>query len=233
MVTLPQLLAKLPLACCWLCAEPLLAHERLGFCRTCYSDLPRLPPSCVHWRAPAQAQALGRHWFAALAWQADSRQLVQDFKFRRRPDLVHWLAPILAAQLQACYRQQGAEWPDLVVAMPMSRSRWRQRGYNQAALLAQEVAELLQVPFAAGMLRRLHDEAKQHQLGRQARWQNMVESLHCTRSVEGLSVAVVDDVITTGASMTAATAALLRRGATVVDAWALCFNEPHAPGQVE
>lgn len=57
----------------------------------------------------------------------------------------------------------------------------------------------------------------------------MTHSMHCTRSMTGLTVAVVDDVLTTGASMSAAADALLRRGAKAVDAWAFAYVEPHQP----
>lgn len=232
MVTFPSFFAKLPVGCCWLCLAPLCAFERNGFCRACFVDLPRLPPSCLRWRAQESAQGYGRHWFAALSWQAQSRQLVQHFKFRRSPELVRWLAPLMSAHLLACYRQQSVAWPDIIVAMPMTRKRWRKRGYNQAGLLAREVAKHLQIPYSVGLLRRLRDEEEQHKLGRNQRWQSMQNALHCTRDVNGLTVAVVDDVLTTGASVTAAAAALQRRGAKAVDAWTLCYSEPHAPGEL-
>ncbi|CAB0150661.1 Orotate phosphoribosyltransferase [Pseudidiomarina piscicola] len=232
MVPLQTLLAKLPAGCCWLCKQGLLSCEQQGLCRSCFADLPRLPPNSLRWRGPPQADGYGRYWFAALAWQCDSQRLVRDFKFRRCPELASVLAPLLAAHVYACYQQHRQCWPDLIVAMPMSRVRWRKRGYNQAALLATELAQLLQLPFAAGLLRRLNDEGQQHQLSRTQRWQAMAHALHCTRSVKGLTIAVVDDVLTTGASVTAAAAALQRRGAKAVDVWALCYTEPHRAGQL-
>lgn len=232
MVTFPAVFAKLQAGCCWLCLMPLRPTEQNGFCRACFADLPRLPPLSVHWRAHRRAQAYGRHWFAALAWQPASRHLVQRFKFQRSPELVRWLAPLMTAHLLACYAKYQLPWPDLIVAMPMTRQRWRRRGYNQAGLLAQAIGEQLQLPYSAGLLRRLRDEAKQHRLGREQRWSSMQNAMHCTRDVSGLTVAVVDDVLTSGASVTAAAAALQRRGAKAVDAWTLCYTEPHAPGRL-
>ncbi|MDN7126175.1 ComF family protein [Pseudidiomarina sp. 1ASP75-14] len=230
MVPLQSLLAKLPGGCCWLCLQSLHRDESYGFCRACYHDLPRLPPNSLRWRGPPEATGYGRHWFAALAWQAESQQLVKRYKFQRCPELVNSLAPLLAAHVYACYRGQPESWPDLIVAMPMTGKRWRKRGFNQAALLAREVGALVQLPFATGLLRRLHDEGQQHRLNRQQRWQAMAKAMHCTRSLKGLTVALVDDVVTTGASVTAAAAALQRRGAKAVDVWALCYTEPHRAG---
>ncbi|WP_258807555.1 ComF family protein [Pseudidiomarina sp. CB1] len=232
MVTFRNLFAKLPVGGCWLCLMPLKATEHHGFCRACFTDLPRLPPACLHWRGDRRAQSYGRHWFAALAWQAESKRLVQQFKFQRAPELVRWLAPLMSAHLIACYQKYQLPWPDLVVAMPMTRKRWQHRGYNQAGLLARAIGTQLQIPYGVGLLRRLRDEAKQHKLSRQQRWQSMQNAMHCTRDVSGLTVAVVDDVLTSGASVTAAAAALQRRGAKTVDAWTLCYTEPHAAGRL-
>lgn len=230
MVALIDWLAKLPVGCCWVCQQRLAIGEHGGFCQPCLRDLPRLPPSCLRWRCQQADLAVGRHWFAALSWQPEVAALVHRFKFHGASELAPILAPLLAAQIQHCYRQRPQQWPDLLVAMPISHSRWFKRGYNQAALLARQLQPLLQLPFAPGLLRRLPQQAKQqHRSAASERWHNMANSMHCTRAVDGLTIALVDDVLTTGASVSAAAEALLRRGAKAVDAWTLAYSEPHQP----
>jgi len=215
---------------CWLCDQSLRVAEITGFCQVCLRDLPRLPPSCLRWRCQVPERAQGRHWFAAFSWQADIQHLIHRFKFQRSPELAKILAPFLAAQVQHCYRDRPQAWPDMIVAMPMTYKRWCQRGYNQAGLLASELALHVQLPMASGLLRRIRDDAgSQHQARASQRWQNMHRSMHCTRDVKGLKLAVIDDVLTTGASVSAAVDALMRRGAVAVDAWTLAFAEPHQP----
>jgi len=230
MVALKDWFAKLPIGCCWLCQQSLMVGEHGGFCQPCWRDLPRLPPSCLRWRCQQPDRAMGRHWFAALSWQPEVAQLVHQFKFHGATELAALLAPLLAAQLQHCYRLRSHQWPDLLVAMPITRKRWFTRGYNQAALLAQQLQPLVQIPFAPGLLRRLPQLGQQqHRSAAGERWLNMAHSMHCTRSVDGLTIALVDDVLTTGASVSAAADALMRRGAKAVDAWTLAFTEPHQP----
>lgn len=230
MLAVWKTLAKLPWGYCWICRQPMAVGDHGGFCSVCLRDLPRLPPGCLRWRCLRPELALGRHWFAALSWQPEVQQLVHRFKFRSSPELARLLAPLLAAQVRHCYRDRAAAWPDLIVAMPLTYKRWCERGYNQAGLLGQELQPLLQIPFAPGLLRRLYDDkTAQHQSSVTERWTNMLSSMHCTRDVTGLTVAVVDDVLTTGASVSAAAQALLKRGAKAVDAWTLAYTEPHQP----
>lgn len=218
---------------CWLCDQSLRVAEVTGFCQVCLRDLPRLPPSCLRWRCQTPERAAGRHWFAAFSWQHDIQHLVHRFKFQRCPELANVLAPFLAAQVRHCYRDRPEAWPDMLVAMPMTYKRWCQRGYNQAGLLTHAVAPVVQLPVATGLLRRLRDDqANQHRSGAAQRWQNMHHSMHCTRDVSGLKLAVIDDVLTTGASISAAADALMRRGALAVDAWTLAYAEPHQPRDV-
>ncbi len=215
---------------CWLCDQSLTWGEGNGFCRPCLHDLPRLPPSCLRWRCLHPERSRGRYWFSALRWQADVQHLIHRFKFHRTPELASVLAPILAAQIHHCYQSRKLSWPDIIVAMPITYKRWVKRGYNQAGLLTLELEQLLQLPMAAGLLRQLRQSTQaQHQRDVVQRWQNMEGGIHCTREVTGLRVAIVDDVLTTGASVSAAAEALLRRGAKTVDAWTLAFAEPHQP----
>jgi len=213
---------------CWLCNQSLTGRTGGGLCLVCLYDLPRLPPSCLKWRCQQPERAQGRYWYAAMSWQADTRSLVHRFKFRSCPELAHVLAPLMVAQVLHCYQDKPR--PDAIMAMPMSYSRWVKRGYNQAGLLARAVAEQLQLPIISGGLRRLYDTGtQQHHSSASQRWDSMQRSLDCTGNMAGLTIAVVDDVLTTGASISAAAAAIEQRGAKAVDAWTFAFAEPHPP----
>jgi ComF family protein len=148
-------------------------------------------------------------------------RLVADFKFHGRAEL----AGVLAEQMTAAVRAADAPPPDFVVAVPMSAPRLAQRGYNQAWELARRVAAALALPASATLLVRPVDSAHQIELGRAERQRNlrnafMVDPLQ-RATVQGRHLALVDDVMTTGATAHAAALALLRAGAAAVDVWVL------------
>ena len=149
--------------------------------------------------------------------------LIGDFKFRGRVDL----APALAALLA----QVATSQPDLVLPVPLSPRRLAERGYNQAWELARRVARRRRLPADAHLLTRPVDGAHQADLSRAARLANLraafVVDSRRRSLLQGRHVALVDDVLTTGATAGEAAAALLRAGAASVDVWVLARTPEH------
>ncbi len=154
-------------------------------------------------------------------------RLVADFKFHGRAEL----AGVLAAQVTAAVRADGAALPDTVVPVALSARRLAERGYNQAWELARRVAGALGVPASATLLLRPVDAAHQIELGRAERQRNLRSAFMVNpqqrAAVQGRRVALVDDVMTTGATAHAAAEALLRAGAAAVDVWVLARTPDH------
>ena len=146
-------------------------------------------------------------------------RLVADFKFHGRAER----ANLLAERLVWAVRQSHAPLPDTVAAVPMSAARLSQRGYNQAWELARRVAAALALPASATLLVRPVDAAHQIELGRAERQHNLRNAFMVDpaqrSALRGRRLAVVDDVMTTGATAHAAAEALLRAGAAAVDVW--------------
>jgi len=111
----------------------------------------------------------------------------------------------------------------LLIPMPLSTARLRERGYNQAWELARRLGPQLGIEAHPGLLQRWRDTPHQVGLSRQAREANLrdalwVDPLH-TQRIRGRQVALIDDVMTTGASADAAAHALRQAGATQVQVW--------------
>ncbi len=107
------------------------------------------------------------------------------------------------------------------MAVPLHPSRERARGYNQSALLGAELASILRVRYSPGCLARIRPTAPQVGLSGPARRENVRDAFRCDDpgAVDGLSVWLVDDVVTTGATVTEAASVLRRAGARQV--WAV------------
>jgi ComF family protein len=154
-------------------------------------------------------------------------RLLADFKFHGRVEL----AGGLAERITAAVRRADPARPDAVTAVPMSATRLSQRGYNQAWELARRVAASLSLPAASSLLLRPLDAAHQIELGRAERQRNLRNAFMVAplkrSAVQGRRIAVVDDVMTTGATAQAAAEALLRAGAAAVDVWVLARTPEH------
>lgn len=184
-------------------------------CRACRVAIPRLAVAlCSRCLGDGrEAAGCGRHrgydvWSAWLYAPAAER-VVHALKYRERIDLARWLGREMARSLPPGYR------PDLVVEVPLHPARRRERGYNQAALLADEVAGRLGSPRVSGLLARRKPTPPQVGLGPRERRLNLADAFEVTRpaAVVGRTILIVDDVVTTGATLAACTARLRAAGA--------------------
>lgn len=148
-------------------------------------------------------------------------RLIADFKFNARVEL----AASLALRLVHAIRQRGGEMPALVLPVPLAPGRLAERGYNQAWELARRVAPALSCRSDARLLERPVEGAHQAQLTLAQRRVNLRAAFTVNPSRRALlqqrHVALVDDVMTSGATLLEAALALRRAGAARVDAWVL------------
>lgn len=138
---------------------------------------------------------------------------IRRFKYGDRPDLARPLGELLLTAAR-----DAAMHADLVVPVPLHPRRLAERGYNQAALLAAQVTGGLAAPHAARALCRLRPTAQQAHLPRDLRLQNVAGAFRVREPerVQGRSIALVDDVATTGSTLAACQAALMEAGAASV-----------------
>jgi len=193
---------------CRRCAIPLpMADEPEPLCGAC---LQRPPPlAATH---------------AACVYGAPLDRLLPRLKFHR--DLA---AGRLLAQLMAdAFAPLAAAWaaPAVLLPVPLHRARLRQRGYDQALELARPLARALGLPLQAEMLQRARDTAPQSRLDAGQRRRNLKNAFAVrTGAARPAHVVLVDDVMTTGATLHAAATALHRAGVARVDAW-VCARVP-------
>lgn len=201
---------------CFLCrgaAKDLLCPE-------CDADLPRLDmPLCPRCALPSpDGASCGRCLTekpaydatrAALAYDFPADALVHALKFRGELAL----APLLGSLLKGVL---GEDRADCIVPVPLSPSRLRERGYNQAV----EIARQLGRPgLDVSLCERTRESRPQMELPYDERQRNVRDAFRCTRSLVGARIAVVDDVMTSGATLNELARTLKAAGALHVSNW--------------
>ncbi len=209
--------------CRGVCAGPL--------CAACDADLPRLPyPRCPRCALASPSGAVcGRclaappaydGTIAALAYEFPADVLVQALKFRSELALAPLLAGLLVSQLPRGVRV------DQVLPVPLSAARLRSRGFNQALEIARSVAAATGCKLAPMLAERSRDTPPQIGLPQAERARNVRGAFRCTQALAGAEVAVLDDVMTTGATLEELAATLKRAGAARVVNWVVARTAP-------
>lgn len=185
-------------------------------CRCCGLALPAGVPrcgGCVH-EPPAFERC-----HCAVDYGFPWDRVIGRFKYGAMPEL----AGVLADTLLRAAGLQQAEMPDLFAPVPLSPQRLAERGYDQAWVLARRLGRALQVPTQARVLQRRFDARHQAELSRRERLANLRGAFQVAPAARahlaGRHVALVDDVLTTGATAQEAAAVLRAAGARRVDLW--------------
>jgi ComF family protein len=206
--------------CCILCGGE--GHVR-DLCRGCEQALPYNEPACPRCASPTPSGELcgaclarpprwdGAFGLLRYAYPADG--LIKALKYGHRLAIGRVLGGLMAERLS------GRASPDLLVPVPLHPSRECERGFNQATELARPVAATLGVTMDADLVRRVLATPSQSGLDRRARRHNLRRAFAVRRTLAGEHVAIVDDVVTTGATAAELAATLRRAGARRIEIW--------------
>ena len=207
----------------YLCAdcEDDLPRLRKPYCFVCAS--PRVPQLCDWCRRDAPAFDSVR---APYEFRGSARRMVHDLKYRH----VRIAAPYIA-RLLAEYLERNPYPVDAYCVVPLHGRRERGRGFNQAALIARELGRLTGVPVDGDALRRTRDTPPQVSMETAGeRRRNIDEAFECASDVSGRQYMLIDDVATSGSTMSACADALKDAGAAKV--WGLAFaRQAFLPGE--
>ena len=150
---------------------------------------------------------------AAFDYRYPLAELLHRFKYGGQLALGRFLADALAG------RVTGERWPDLLIPMPLYPTRLRERGFNQAVEIAKRMAMVTGLPLAFDALAKVRDTAPQASLPWKERQANVKGAFALTADIAGKRVVLVDDVMTTGATLNEAARVLMKSGASEVAVW--------------
>ena len=184
---------------CSVCALPTLGGAMCGLCQ-------QKPP---HFTLTV----------AVFSYAFPLNKLILALKYGEKFQLATLLGDLLA--------QRVTVRPDCIIAMPLHPTRLKERGFNQSLQLAQRICQQLKLPVLPLACQRMRNTPSQSTLPWNERGKNMRKAFSCSADVAGKHVAIVDDVMTTGATLNELALALINAGAIEVSAWVVARTLPH------
>ncbi|MBP5950532.1 ComF family protein [Pseudomonas iridis] len=223
---------------CILCDEP--AEAEMPICVACEAEMPWLGEHCQTCALPLPKAGLTcdgclleppAYEQVAVPWRYDFPvdSLITRFKHNAKWPFGHLLADVLSQYLQHRF-DEDLPRPDALLPVPLAAKRLRQRGFNQAAMLARWLSKQLDLPCEENAVHRIQDTSAQQDLDAKARKRNLRNAFALTSdaNVKGRHLALVDDVLTTGATAQALARLLMNAGAARVDVY--CLARTPKPG---
>ena len=212
--------------CCYLCS----CQSSEQICHWCLDDMPGLSAHTAEQNllnSPAISDAITHdnfeQMFIPLLYQWPITRVLKDFKYTQKTWLVDCLNAILAHHLATAYSEVTR--PEAIIPVPIHIKKYAQRMYNQAALLAQEVGLTLSIPVLQQHVARTRNTPAQSLLSGTQRRRNAISAFSCSDMQPWQHVAIVDDVVTTGATVNALACTLKKSNPKLrIDVWAVALS---------
>lgn len=186
------------------------------YCMKCGKPVSETQEYCEDCRTRTRSFQKGRSVFL---YNTQMKQSLLHYKYYGSREYGDYFA-------EAICRHIGAEilrWnPDVIVPVPLSKRKYRMRGFNQAEDLAVKVGRILDIPTARNLVIKVRETKSQKKLDALERRKNLKDAFYVRESVRGLTILIIDDVYTTGSTVEALTECLLENGASAVFFAALC-----------
>lgn len=234
---LPHLLPS----CCSMCSGELETVNQC-ICDACVSELPWLDSHCQQCAVPLAASdtlcpdcqstpPAYRRCISAFTYQAPIDRIILKLKNDPYTSEIKQLTALLAERIIHSYKQAVKAIPQLVIPMPLHWRKMAQRGFNQSQIIGNLLSNYFlyqhktSLKIHSDICQRIGNSQAQHTLDKKQRARS-VKNAFCVSaqtelSLKGKTVAVLDDVVTTGATANAIASALLKAGAKQVDIWSL------------
>lgn len=202
-----------------------------SLCGPCYNDLPILSQSCRQCAQKLQGKMHASrcgycqkhppafsHTFALFPYQGPVVSLITQLKFRHELSHANLLGELLAEHAMRDW-YQALPLPDVILPVPIHAKRLRERGFNQAVEIGRPLSKYLGIPLDIIGASRHRETAAQSGLTATERRHNVTNAFTITSDYTGLTVAILDDVITTGHTIRAFSKAVKAAGAADVHVW--------------
>lgn len=223
---------------CLLCASHHGSEQ--GLCEACFASLPwHSAPQCPQCGLHTQDNSICGHCLRSppdfdvthtlLTYNFPADRLLQHYKYRNSLHLAQTFATLFFekhASKNLTFKYSQSHKIDLIIPMPMHHMRLKERGFNQALEIARILSKKTQIKLDYTSCKRSKHTPPQASLPLKERIKNIRGVFHCQQNMHGLNIAIIDDVMTTGASLNELAKTLKQAGASHVECWAIARTLP-------
>jgi len=236
---------------CLVCGSQASSQDDLALCRACLADLPVLGETCLNCANPLESrferledfftessllqtrycgQCIQKrphfdHSLVFFPYSAPFDYLIHTVKFSGKLATTRLLGLLMAQQIHNSIHALD-ELPDGLLAVPLHPARQRERGYNQATELARPISKELKIPLLHNLAQRIKATPAQSSLPLRERRQNLKDAFVVNYPIKNQHIAIIDDVMTSGATVNTLATKLKQAGARRVSVWCLCRAQP-------
>jgi len=214
---------------CSLCGDKAQAH--IAICEPCHKQLITINNCCTQCALPLPdsaennicGQCLNKppyfdHSFSLYNYETPVKQLISGLKFQKKLSLAHLFGTLLGEAIQHTNR---CDLPDCIAPVPLSSKRLKNRGYNQSIEIARPVSKLLSIPLAYNLFKRVRHSPPQSSLNLKSRQHNVRNAFTINEKKLPRHIAIIDDVMTTGATSNELARILKKEGVEKVEIWSV------------
>lgn len=222
---------------CLLCTTSVTQHM---LCESCFFELPwHTAPKCAQCHLPSNHEICGKclksppffdSTISVYRYDFPINHMIGQYKYQEALHISAFFAKALLKTLKQTplTNKNNMARPiiDLIIPMPMHTLRLQERGFNQAVEIAKKVSEVLSIAIDYTACKRVVHNPPQASLPLKKRQHNVAGVFVCQKSLAGLNVAIIDDVMTTGASLNELARTLKNAGAQYVECWVIARTLP-------
>ncbi len=212
---------------CMLCQNN--THRSISLCVHCEKELPwndKACRCCGKYIEKSSTTLCGkclaqpppyRHTVAAFRYQPPVSDWISAIKFYNKWYYTQMLGKLFAKRLLQTRSKE--KWPELIIPVPLHHKRLRKRGFNQALEIAKPIAKAFNIPIDTQSIQRIKNTLPQSELSKASRQKNIKKAFHLGKPIIANHIAIFDDVITTGNTITELSQALKHHGVKTIEVW--------------
>ena len=220
---------------CVICG--LQTNNSYGICDPCFSDLPWLTHYCARCSNPLinsnnllcgsclKSKLYYDKIISLFHYRPPISQLITQFKFHKKLHLSRNFSQLIVSQLNDFINTSNIKF-DIVIPVPLHRKRIKERGFNQANEIAKLIAKKLQILLANNVVVRVKNTSPQTELPSKQRKRNVKNAFFVQGNIQDKNILIIDDVITTGATVNELSRVLKKSGADHIVVCSLTRSSP-------